>query len=148
MRVGYVTLNPWQVRENFIALEHDSEQLLKFLNQVGSWDLMPSISVSDYWEWQEILRVIHSDPTGWRRAVSNLNHEKVKRLSSIPNHHLTIEALGEFKKATFSCANDSVLDAIIASVHVDEGKLLRQRPTTLRDAKKKLIKKAGTAKVK
>jgi hypothetical protein len=135
MTIGRLAVDPWQVRENFISLQHDIEQLLNFLNSVGSWDLLPSANVRDYWEWQDIFKIVHLHPTNWRTAASDLDRDKLTRLSGIPSHHLTLESSRDLKKAIFSCSNLSVLDAIIASVHLDEAKLLRRRPSKLKRAR-------------
>jgi len=121
-------VDPWKVREKFVSMRRDEEQLLMFLNEIGSWDLLPSLSVRDYWEWQDIFEAIRSNPGNWRGLATSMSLSKGQRLSKVPNYHLLLQPQGEFKSAIFSCANHSVLDAMIASVHIDEAKLLRRRP--------------------
>jgi hypothetical protein len=128
---GLIEVDPWKVRDRFRFLQRNDEQLLKFLNEVGSWDSQPSLNVWDYWEWQDILSAVLSNLGSWREVASQINQEKAHRLSSVPNHYLALQPPGEFKNAIFSCANHSVLDAIIASVKLDEAKLLRRRPSVL-----------------
>ncbi len=135
-RVGQIAIDPWEVRQTFISLSHDNEQLLDFLNSIGSWDLMPSVSIRDYWEWQQIFQTVDLHPTSWRTLIGEINREKFKRLCYIPNHYLALDRSGDFKKAIFSCANLSVLDAIIATVHFDEVKMLRRRARTSRSTER------------
>jgi hypothetical protein len=143
-RTGLIEVDPWKVRDRFLSLERNNEQLLKFLNEVGSWDLMPSLSAGDYWEWQEVLRTVLSRIGNWREVAVLINRDKAHRSFSVPNHYLALQPPGEFKNAIFSCANHSVLDAIIASVKLDEAKLLRRRPTVLLKKSRGSRKKKNT----
>lgn len=130
--LGRIAIDPWQVRETLVNLRRDTQQIIDFLNAVGSWDLMPSTSIDDYWDWQDILKTVLMQPKNWRTSASIANRDKIRRLSSIPNHHLTLDSSGDFKRAIFSCTNPSALDAIIASVHLDDAKLQRRIATHLR----------------
>jgi hypothetical protein len=140
--VGLIKIDPWKVRRTFLSLERNNEQLLTFLEEIGSWDLMPSRDVADYWEWQDIFRAVELSPMNWRKSVAAINQRKARRLAGFPNHRLILQSPStELRKATLSCANHSVLDALIASLVVDEAKLLRRRPTVRHDKTNKTRKR-------
>jgi len=134
---GVIEINPWKIREKFLALPKDDERLVGFLNEVGSWDFNPSCKTQDYWEWQDILKIALSNLKNWKERVSPLDPKKVRRLSCIPRHDIGLEPEGQFKDAVFSCANRSVLDAIIASIRFDESKRLRRRRSPIGETAKK-----------
>jgi hypothetical protein len=70
LHVGRIAIDPWQVRDTFVKLRRETQQIIDFLNTVGSWDLMPSTSIDDYWEWQDILKAVLIQPHGWKASAS------------------------------------------------------------------------------
>jgi len=127
---GTVEFDPWKVRKRFVTLTRDDNSLLSFLNEIGSWDLLPSRDIRDFWEWQDVLKEVLVNRRSWKTKVTKINALKARRLSGLPAHSLTLDSRQTFKSATFSCNNYSVLDAIIASIILDSSEQRTTKPAT------------------
>jgi hypothetical protein len=139
----YLEFDPWHIRERFLGLNRDDQQLVRFLNDVGNWDLLPSLRIQDYWEWQETLTIAIANPATWQDKTSLMTPAKAHRLSYLPNYSISLTQDTRLNNAVLSCVDRSVLDAIIASIHFDRALLLRRRVNTKGTKRAKPVKKSS-----
>ena len=82
---------PWTLRDRFLRLRRDEAELVEFLNLAGGWGtsggrilvydgLPPSqerFPVSEFWEWQDICRLLMTNPLAfWDDTCPRLDQEK------------------------------------------------------------------------
>jgi hypothetical protein len=141
---GEVELNPWEVRDKFLSLDQNTEELVTFLDGTGFWDPLPSSSVQDYWEWQDVFKAVVSHPRNWRDIVSSISPTKARRLSSVPKCHLSFTSNEKPEDVVVSCTSNSVLGAIVLSVFIDEAKRQRHRQRHSSNANTKPTKRKSS----
>lgn len=65
-------LDPWKVRDRFLGLKRSEDDLLRFLNDAGSWDRsLGPFQPQNIWGWQDAINdlLLHPD-RGWQDTIS------------------------------------------------------------------------------
>ena len=86
-------VDAWAARKRFVALDHDTNSLLQFLNDSGSWDLGSRFSVEMFWSWQRIISRASSRDLASKRWGRGLDHDKLRRARFLPTMDVALESL-------------------------------------------------------
>ena len=110
-------IDPWRMREEFVALKRDESKLLAFLDKYGLWTREKLADVDDFWDFQETLRDMLL--CGKQLRGQLLSRSAFGKLPGLLARKLTIDfeydkGVPRFVVRTLGC-----LDAIIASLQID-----------------------------
>jgi len=107
----------WLMRKEFLSLEKNEKELLAFLNKYGWWDSHPQTPVCDFWELQEVLRMVL---LGSPRARGQMLSRRM--FAGLPGPlatRLTASFDYEGGVPKYVAETDRCLDAIVTSIQVD-----------------------------
>lgn len=107
-----VEYDPWEVRNDFFGLRTDDE-LITFLDRTGRWDghVLP-LQLSDFWEWQDVLRRVLRSVGRWR--MLKVNGRKLERIGG---HALRLSLSKDGRRSVISAMN--TLEALLNATTVD-----------------------------
>jgi hypothetical protein len=82
--------DPWQVRSDFLRLDSDTDEILKFLNHTGlfySGEAIHPVTIQAVQEWRTLLRklMLEADFSQWDRLLCGFRSRKSKAYSWNPN---------------------------------------------------------------
>ena len=120
---GY-PVDPWQVREEFLALRRNEEALLKFLHKYGRWDREPPREMDAYWEVQDTLQELLLWPPAVRKLALQLGLITRKFLCTL---------VWEKGTPLWVVECESIMDALAASVQIDLVRRAKYRKCTRQD---------------
>jgi hypothetical protein len=65
-------MDPWKLRERFLNLKHSDDQLLRFLNDIGTWDnSLGPFRPENIWSWQNAIKHMLLQPNRkWQGIVA------------------------------------------------------------------------------
>ncbi len=119
-------LDPWQVREDFLRLDTDSDEVLKFLNNTGRFyggsDVLHPVSIESVKEWRTLIRrlMLQSDFRKWENLLEGFAEKKIEGVL-LASHFLLRFDWG--KRPPEVMLNErTTLSAILATIHLDHAR--------------------------
>lgn len=110
-------INPWRMREEFVALKRDDSKLLAFLDKYGLWTHKKLAAVDEFWDFQETLRDMPLCAPQLRGQL--LSRSAFSKLPGLLARTLTIDFEYDKSAPRFVVRTRGCLDAIIASLQID-----------------------------
>ena len=126
---GAKFLEPWQVRTDFLRLDSNSDEVLKFLDHTGKFydgsDALHPVSVESVQEWRILLHklMLQEDFREWGRLLEGFSAKKVEGVFLESWFSLRFD--WEKKPPEVLMSERTTLSAILATIHLDHARKAR-----------------------
>jgi hypothetical protein len=123
---AHMLLKPWKVREEFLRLDSDRDEILKFLNKTGQFygenDVLHPVSVDSVKQWRNLLRdlMLERDFSKWERLLRVFPVQKVEVV--VLASHFSIKFDWEQETPEVVMSERSTLGAMLATIHLDHAR--------------------------
>ena len=123
-------LKPWKVREEFLRLDSDRDEILKFLNKTGQFygegdDVLHPVSIDAVKQWRNLVRDLMLEPdfTKWSRLLRLFPVEKTDGV--VLASHFSIKFDWDQETPEVVMSERSTLGAMLATIHLDHARSAR-----------------------
>jgi hypothetical protein len=109
-------VDPWELRDEFLAVEHNSGAVLDFVNR-NYWEGSPFHTVEDFWRWQTLIRkAILNSYTQWAKMEAEFGYKMISRLLTA----LDINVKWNGKQLSGTVEVHTPMQAILATLYLDK----------------------------
>jgi hypothetical protein len=121
-----VLLKPWKVREKFLRLDSDRNEILKFLNETGQFyggsDALHPVSIGAVKQWRNLLQdlMLERDFSRWNNLLRLFPVEKVEGV--VLASHFSIQFDWGQETPVVVMSERSTLGAMLATIHLDHAR--------------------------